>query len=122
MRENYDFVVSVNIITLCAHATFSWAAQHTVVCHDHQRQVLLHMLCGSTTLECLVGIDISKLKDPIIKQKLIVVNMITVTQCTLAKTLSFENEEIPNCCTLLSLFCAIFNPIVTLLLRVLLCF
>ena len=34
MRENRDFVVPVNILTLFAHAPFSWAARHTTVCLD----------------------------------------------------------------------------------------
>jgi len=32
MRENRDFVVPVHILTLFAHAPFSWAARHTTVC------------------------------------------------------------------------------------------
>ena len=34
MRENQDFVVPVNILTLFARAPFSWAARHTTVCLD----------------------------------------------------------------------------------------
>ena len=32
MRENREFVVPVNILTLFACAPFSWSAQHTTVC------------------------------------------------------------------------------------------
>ena len=28
------FVLRVNILTLCTHAPFSWAARHTTVCFD----------------------------------------------------------------------------------------
>ena len=34
MRENRNFVVSVNMLTLFALAPFSWAAQHTTVYLD----------------------------------------------------------------------------------------
>jgi len=36
MRENRDFVVPVNMLTLFVHAPFSWAARHTTVCLDTQ--------------------------------------------------------------------------------------
>ena len=29
------FVLHVNMLTLCTHAPFSWAAQHTTMCLDH---------------------------------------------------------------------------------------
>ena len=32
MRENRDFVVPFNLLTSFAHASFSWATQHTTVC------------------------------------------------------------------------------------------
>jgi len=34
MHENYDFVVSVNILTPFVRAQFFWAARHTTVCLD----------------------------------------------------------------------------------------
>ena len=34
MRENCEFVVPVNILTLFARALFSWAARHITVCLD----------------------------------------------------------------------------------------
>ena len=34
MRIKSHFVLRINIIMLCAHVPFSWAAQHTTVCLD----------------------------------------------------------------------------------------
>ena len=38
MRENRDFVVTVNILTLFARPPFSWAARHTIVCLDSRSE------------------------------------------------------------------------------------
>ena len=35
MLEKGDSVVPVNILKQFAHASFSWATQHTAVCLDH---------------------------------------------------------------------------------------
>ena len=38
LRENRDFVVPVNILTLFARAPFSWTARRTTVCLDRDHK------------------------------------------------------------------------------------
>ena len=47
------FVLHVNILTLCTHAPFSWAAQHTTVCLDYTKFIFSanFLLPNKTELE-----------------------------------------------------------------------
>jgi len=46
MRDNSDFVVPVNILTLFARAPFSWATQHTTVCLDTGNWIACQVATG----------------------------------------------------------------------------
>ena len=46
------FVLHVNILTLCAHTLFSWAARHTNVCLDISQFVL----CNTQTIDQRINV------------------------------------------------------------------
>jgi len=51
MRDNRDFVVLVNILTLFVRVPFSWAARHTTVC----------LLAGNDALALLGPVSVNRL-------------------------------------------------------------